>query len=173
MTSERSKRRDFLSLIFISKSISKKLLIKIIVIIIIIIINIRRLLAWTRANSFYSFVRVYMEKRCSGKEGEPHWPVIRVFNFIRRERLRGRRFSHLLSGARARTNVILAGKRDNPRHSNTSFSENIVVAKTSYQIVGILSFSDLKRAWTPSTEISVLTFVVKKKVQRRFRGVYF
>ena len=29
MTSERSKRRDFLSLIFISKSISKKLLIKI------------------------------------------------------------------------------------------------------------------------------------------------
>ena len=28
MTSERSKRRDFLSLIFISKSISKKLLIK-------------------------------------------------------------------------------------------------------------------------------------------------
>ena len=32
MTSERSKRRDFLSLIFISKSISKKLLIKIVVI---------------------------------------------------------------------------------------------------------------------------------------------
>ena len=31
MTSERSKRRDFLSLIFISKSISKKLLIKIMV----------------------------------------------------------------------------------------------------------------------------------------------
>ena len=29
MTSERSKRRDFLSLIFISKSISKKLLIKV------------------------------------------------------------------------------------------------------------------------------------------------
>ena len=28
MTSERSKRRDFLSLIFIAKSISKKLLIK-------------------------------------------------------------------------------------------------------------------------------------------------
>ena len=28
MTSERSKRRDFLSLIFISKSISKKLLVK-------------------------------------------------------------------------------------------------------------------------------------------------
>ena len=40
MTSERSKRRDFLSLIFIAKSISKKLLIKIIIIIIINIINI-------------------------------------------------------------------------------------------------------------------------------------
>ena len=37
MTSERSKRRDFLSLIFISKSISKKLLVIIIIIIIIII----------------------------------------------------------------------------------------------------------------------------------------
>ena len=38
MTSERSKRRDFLSLIFIAKSISKKLLIKKIIIIIIIVI---------------------------------------------------------------------------------------------------------------------------------------
>ena len=48
------------------------------------------------------------------------------------------------------------------------------MAKTSYQIVGILSFSDLKRASTPSTEISVLTFVVKKKKYKEvFRGVYF
>ena len=39
MTSERSKRRDFLSLIFISKSISKKLIVIIIIIIIIIIIK--------------------------------------------------------------------------------------------------------------------------------------
>ena len=35
-----------------------------------------------------------MEKRCSGKEGGPHWPVITVFHFIRRERLRQR--GHIL-----------------------------------------------------------------------------
>ena len=33
-----------------------------------------------------------MEKRCSGKEGDPHSPVIRVFHFLRRERLRERDF---------------------------------------------------------------------------------
>ena len=36
----------------------------------------------------------------------------------------------------------------------------------------ILSFSDRKRASLPSTEISVLTFVVKKK-NEAFQGVYF
>ena len=46
----------------------------------------------------------------------------------------------ILSGARVRTNVILAGKCDSHRHSSTSFSENVVVAKTSYQMLGILSF---------------------------------
>ena len=48
------------------------------------------------------------------------------------------RFS-VLSSARV---VILAGKRESRRHSNTSFRENVVVAKTSYQLLGILSFSD-------------------------------
>ena len=43
-----------------------------------------------------------------------------------------------------------------------SFSENVVVAKTSYQMLGILSFSDRERALPPTTEISVLTLVVKK-----------
>ena len=42
------------------------------------------------------------------------------------------------------------------------------MAKTSYQMLGILSFSDREWALTPSTEISVLTFVVKK-----VQGVYF
>ena len=46
----------------------------------------------------------------------------------------------ILSGARARTNVILAGKCDSHRHSSTSFNENVLVAKTSYQMFGILSF---------------------------------
>ena len=40
----------------------------------------------------------------------------------------------ILSITRAWTNVILAGKRDIRRHSTTSFSENVVVAGTSYQI---------------------------------------
>ena len=47
-----------------------------------------------------------------------------------------------------------------------SFSKNVVVAGTvSYQMLGIfiiLSFSDQERALPSSTEISVLTFVVKK-----------
>ena len=48
----------------------------------------------------------------------------------------------------------------------TSLSENVVVAETSYQMLGILSFSERERALpTTSTEISVLTFVVKKKAQ--------
>ena len=42
----------------------------------------------------------------------------------------------------------------------TSLSENVAVAGTSYQMLGILSFSE--RVLPSSTEISVLTFVVKK-----------
>ena len=38
----------------------------------------------------------------------------------------------------------------------------VVVAETSYQMLEILSFSDRERALPPSTEISVLTFMVKK-----------
>ena len=48
------------------------------------------------------------------------------------------RFS-VLSSARV---VILAGKRESRRHSNRSFRENVVVAKTSYHLLGILSFRD-------------------------------
>ena len=42
--------------------------------------------------------------------------------------------SSILASARAWANVILAGKRDSRRHSTTSLSENVVVAKTSYQM---------------------------------------
>ena len=41
----------------------------------------------------------------------------------------------MLSSARALTSVILAGKRDSRRHSPTSFDENLVVTKTSYQML--------------------------------------
>ena len=54
-----------------------------------------------------------------------------------------------------------------------SFSENVLVAKTSYQMLGILSFNDRERVLKPpSTEISVLTLVVKK-YNKVFRGVSF
>ena len=43
----------------------------------------------------------------------------------------------ILSSALAWTSVILAGKRDSRRHSTTSFSENVVVAGTSYQILEV------------------------------------
>ena len=43
--------------------------------------------------------------------------------------------------------------------STTSLSENVIVEKTSYQLLEILSFSDQERALPPSTEISVLTKV--------------
>ena len=40
----------------------------------------------------------------------------------------------VLSVTHAWASVILAGKRDSRRHSITSFSENVVVAWTSYQM---------------------------------------
>jgi len=49
------------------------------------------------------------------------------------------------------------GKCGSLRHSSMSFSENVVVAKMSYQIFEILSFSDQERALPPSTEINVPT----------------
>ena len=40
------------------------------------------------------------------------------------------------------------------------------MAKTGYQMLGILSFSDRESALPPSTEISELTFVVKKSTMK-------
>ena len=42
------------------------------------------------------------------------------------------------------------------------YYDNVIVAKTSYQFLGILSFSDRERASRTSTEIRELTLVVKK-----------
>ena len=70
-----------------------------------------------------------------------------------------------------RTNVILAGKSDSHRHSTLSLSKNVVVAKTSYQMLEILSI-DRERALPPSTEISELTFVMKKLQYDGFPGCY-
>ena len=40
------------------------------------------------------------------------------------------------------------------------------MAKTGYHMLGILSFSDREKALPPSTEISVLTLVVKKSTMK-------
>ena len=52
----------------------------------------------------------------------------------------------ILSSARARANFILAEKCGSLRQSTTSCSEDVVVAKTSFQMLEILSFSDRERA---------------------------
>ena len=46
----------------------------------------------------------------------------------------------LIRSAQAWTNVILAGKGDSRRHPTTDFSENVVVAEASYQMLEVLSF---------------------------------
>ena len=78
-----------------------------------------------------------------------------------------------LSSALMQTNVSLAGKWDSHRHSTTKFSKNAVVVKASYQMLGILSFSNRERALPPSMEISELTFVVKKKYKEAFWGCLY
>ena len=42
--------------------------------------------------------------------------------------------------------VILAGKLGSRRRSTTSFSENVVVAETSYRMLEVLLFCGLERA---------------------------
>ena len=51
-----------------------------------------------------------------------------------------------LSGARAWTSVILAGKRDSRRHSTTSFRKNVVVTEISFQMLEVQSFGNHERA---------------------------
>ena len=53
--------------------------------------------------------------------------------------------SSILTSARVWTSVILAGKRGSRRHSTTSFSENVEVAETRYQMLVVLSFCDRER----------------------------
>ena len=79
--------------------------------------------------------------------------------------------SSILSSARAQASVSLAGKLGSRRHSTTSFSENVIMAETSYQMLKVLSFCDQERAKPPSEKVSVLTFLVKKYTMK-ICGVY-
>ena len=54
------------------------------------------------------------------------------------------------------------------------FSENIVVAETSFQMIEVLSFCNWEMVDLPSIKITVLTFLVKKKNKKNaFRGGCF
>ena len=68
----------------------------------------------------------------------------------------------------ARGSVLLAGKCGSRRHSTTSFSENVIVAGTSYQMLEVLAFFNLERAQPPSITITVITFLVKKSTMKNF-----
>ena len=62
------------------------------------------------------------------------------------------RFSQYLLVVRLHEPTSDVGKCGSLRHSTMSFSENFVVAKTSYQMLEILSFSEQERALRPSTD---------------------
>ena len=68
----------------------------------------------------------------------------------------------MLSSVRTSTSVILAGKRDSHRHSTTSFSEKVVVAEASYQMLEVLAFRDRERFWAPPIRTPVQIFLVKR-----------
>ena len=61
----------------------------------------------------------------------------------------------------ARKPASFGGKRGSRRHSTTSFSENVEVAETRYQMLTVLSFRDRERVQPPSLKVTVLTFLVK------------
>ena len=65
----------------------------------------------------------------------PIWILVkkRTLRFFDEDDYEYKIFS-ILSIAHTWTSVILAGKRDNRRHTSTSFSEEVVVAGTSYQM---------------------------------------
>ena len=55
----------------------------------------------------------------------------------------------------------MARKRGSRRHSTTSFSENVEVAETGYEMLEVLSFCDQERVQPSSLKVTVLTFLVK------------
>ena len=79
----------------------------------------------------------------------------------------------ILSIAQAWTSVILAGKRDRRRHSTTSFSEEVVVAGTSYQMLESFSILLSGEGLTSCSINNPANFFGEKNYNEAFRGVYF
>ena len=71
----------------------------------------------------------------------------------------------VLSSARAWASVSLAGKRDSHSrsrsHSTTSFSDSVVVAGTSYQILEVSTFCNRESAKPSPIKITALIFQLK------------
>ena len=74
-----------------------------------------------------------MEVQIKGDQWNKRFRTVQVYWFCDKDDYEDEIFS-ILSSAQAWTSVILAGKRDSRRHSTTGFSENVVVAGTSYQM---------------------------------------
>ena len=55
----------------------------------------------------------------------------------------------------------------------TSFSENVVVAEASYEMLEVVSFCNQEGAYRPSIKLTVLTFLMNQKYNEAFRGVFF
>ena len=105
---------------------------------------------------------------CFRKFSKSMWPALHLFSYVIIESFRfydeydnEYKVFSILRSARAWTSVILAGKSVSRRHSATSFSEKVVVAETSYQMLEVLSFCDRERVQPPSLMVTVLTFLVK------------
>ena len=60
----------------------------------------------------------------------------------------------------------MAGKYGSRRQSTKGFSESVVVAGTSYQMLEVLAFCKSKRAQPLSITITVLIFLVKKSTMK-------
>ena len=77
------------------------------------------------------------------------------------------------SSAPALTSVILAGKRDSRCHSTTSFAENVVVTKTSYQMLQAKFYNFRLGEGLNSLKSNSANSSGESKVQWSFPGVYF
>ena len=67
----------------------------------------------------------------------------------------------------------MEGKSGSRRHSTTSFSVNVLVAGTSYQMLEVLSFLQSGEVLTSFINDNSVNFSGDKKYNEEFRGDYF
>ena len=95
-------------------------------------------------------------------------PLNRELQILRRGRLRVRDFPNTKQRSCVNQRHF-AGKRDSRPRSTTSFSENVVVAETSYRILEDYSFCNRQRAKPSSIKITALIFQVKNSTVKLSR----